>query len=183
MNTSKAGAKKTTVIVTPAAAEAITKANDLPADFDDVKELTPEEMEQTKQPLPAPVSKDGLSVAALSDDKFIDSIFDRLDGGEDVKELTGAYIDFKHFKEGEKRSYIATEVTTFNSKNRITDETEIIPAVKLMDRERNVFICASTVVVNTIKSMESLPAPVIIQVNGMKKGANGSYYNVKVFTL
>jgi len=168
MNTSKASAKK---------------AKDLPAKFDDVRELTPEEIEQTKQPLPAPVSKDGLSVTKLSDEKFIDSIFDRLDDGEDVKELTGTYIDFKEFKAGEKRSYIATEVTTFNSTNRITGEVEAIAAVKLMDRERNTFICASTVVVNTIKGMESLPAPVIIQVNGMKKGASGNYYNVKVFTL
>ena len=168
MNTSKASAKKT---------------NDLPADFDNIEELNETETEQLKQSLPAPVSKDGLSVAKLSDDKFIDSIFDALDKEENVKELTGTYIDFKDFKEGEKRSYIATEVTTFNSTNRITGEAETIPAVKLMDRERNTFICASTVVVNTIKSMESLPAPVIIQVNGMKKGANGSYYNVKVFTL
>jgi len=168
MNTSKGSAKKT---------------SDLPADFDTPEDFTPEEQEQLKQPLPAPVSKDGLSVASLNDTEFIDSIFSRMESEKDVKELTGTYIDFKDFKEGEKRNYIATEVTTFNSKNRITDETEIIPAVKLMDKERNTFVCASTVVVNTIKGMDSLPAPVIIQVNGMKKGANGSYYNVKVFTL
>lgn len=167
MNTSKENAKN-----------AASKKSDLPADFETPEDFTPEEAEQLKAPLPAPVSKEGLSVDKLSDDEFIDKIFEQMETAGESRELTSNYIKFDDFKEGEKRSYIATGLTTFT-----TQDGEVKPAVRLIDRERTNFICASTVVVNTVKGMDSLPAPVIIQVNGKKKGANGSYFDVRIFTI
>jgi len=170
MNTSKADAKKNA-----------PKTNDLPqeaGDLDFIEPLTPEETEQLKAPLPETVSAGGLTVSKLTDSEFIDSVFDELDKAGEEKELTSNYLDFKEFNKGETRSFIATGMTTFT-----TQEGELKPAVKLMNRERQNFICGSTIVVNTIKRLENLPAPVKIQVNGMVKGKNGSYYDVKIFTL
>lgn len=156
MNTSKQAAKE-------------QAAKEQGNDFLNLPELTPEEIEQTNNITPP----------ATVSDTNIDKIFDTLeDGKTELHELTANYIDLESFKMDETRAYICTGKTTFTTQNG-----EVKPAVTLMDRERNTWLCASTVIVNSLLKVESFPVGCKIKVSGKEKGKNGDYYKCQVFVL
>lgn len=169
MNTSRQANKKATN-------ENLHNENsDSEKDFFEIEELTQNEKEVMQQPLP--VIAGTLSDEELSDDAFLEQVFTGMDKLP-LKELTSNYIDFKDFIHGEVRNYIFTGMDIFTTK-----DGEVKPAVKLMDKERTNFLCASTIVVNSLQKLEAVPAPVRIQVNGKIKSAKGEYYSVRVFTI
>lgn len=156
MNTSKQAEKD-------AAKQKINDEN-----FNNPPELTEQENEQMQNNFPAEIPESPL-----------DEIFEKLeDKKTEMRELTANYIDLASFKEGEERAFICTGKTTFTTQNG-----EVKPAVTLVDRERNTWICASTVIVNSLFKVEKFPVGCKIKVLGKEKGKNGDYYKAQVFVL
>lgn len=154
-------------------------------DFLNPEGLTPAEIEAMEKQAPAVIEKEkanGLAIAAenLSDDAFINSMFENMEAkkSHEAFELTSNYIDFSEFAEGEERNYIFTGFDTFTD-----DKGEVRPAVKLMDKSRKMWICASIVTVRSLQKVKKVPCPVRIKVNGKVKGKNGSYFDTNVFVL
>jgi len=107
-------------------------------------------------------------------------MFDSLENEKtEFTELTQGrkYLKLDEFETEETRPFICLEMTTF------TKDGEDKPAVILMDKSREEFICASTVIVNAFSKVKELPVGCKIQVMGKKDGPNGSYFDVKVFIL
>lgn len=148
----------------------------------EMEPLEPLSSEELQQGVSQDKGKSAAMQLASGNEADVDAIFDTLDGANEndgtLTEMTSNYLELKDFKEGEKRSYIAVELTTIT-----TDNGELKQAVILMDRERTRHTTAATVVVNTIVKAKRLPLPIVLQVNGMKKGTNGSYYDVRIFTM
>lgn len=148
-----------------------------------LQDLTPEEISEMKKPVPVNGGENSEIVVTgegLSDTEFIDKVFDEMekkDSGK-ARELTANYIDFEEFEQGEERNYLFLGFDTF-----LDDQGLARPAVRLMDKTRKTFICASVVTVKALQKVEKTPCPVRLKVNGKVKGKNGSYYNVNVFIL
>ena len=153
MNTSRESAKE-------------KKIEDPENQNDVLDELTDEDNAQME--LPAKVG-----------DANLNDIFDSLESKEtQFKELTANYIDFKEFEKGEERAYVCKGKTCFTTK-----DGEQKPAVSLIDRNGTTWICASTVVVNSLDKVESFPVGCKIKVNGKVKSAKGEYWSVQVFVM
>jgi len=138
---------------------------------DVLDELTPEEQEQM---LPAKLQDEGLQ-----------NIFDALeDDKTPMREMTANYLDLNDFAEGEIRPYIFTGKTNFTTdKTDATGNLIVKDAVTLVDKTGKQFICASTVIVNSLFKVEKIPCGCKIQVNGKVKGKNGNYFDCKVYVL
>lgn len=141
---------------------------------DILDELNPDELAQMENNLPTKLPDEGLQ-----------SIFDALENDETpMREITGNYLDLNDFAEGEIRPYIFTGKTNFT-----TDKTDqkgdliVKDAVTLVDKTGKQFICASTVIVNSLFKVEKIPCGCKIQVNGKVKGKNGNYFDCKVYVL
>ena len=128
-----------------------------------------------------PVVKGELTPHSLNDDDFLDGLFNELEKKQSgqAEELTSDYLDLNDFTVGEERNYIFTGMGKFTK----PDTGEVIPAVHLLTKERRSLICASTLIVQSLTKVEQLPCAVRIQVNGKKKGKNGSYFDVRVFVF
>lgn len=157
MNTSKEAEKK-------AAEKAQPKKQNTDSDFDNPDELSEEE-------------KEAMSTPAKNQVNGMDEMFAALESKETLfVEMTANYIDFNEFELGEERPFIFVGKTTFTTK-----EAEVKPAVTLLDKEGNSWICASTVVVNALFKVEKIPCGCKIKFNGKEKGKNGTYFKVQVF--
>lgn len=171
MNTSKEAEKKS------------KQPGKLPENDDNLQDLTESEIAAMDN-LPAKTDgkKSGIVVTGdnLSDSEFIDKVFAEMDEkkSEDVQELTSNYIDFAEFAEGEERNYLFLGYDTF-----VDDQGQARPAVRLMDKTRKKFVCASVVTVKALQKVEKTPCPVRIRVNGKVKGKNGSYFDTNVYIL
>lgn len=139
-------------------------------------EGTPDETPQ----VPAHVADVNVQAHSLDDD-FLTGLFNEVETKKttQARELTSDYLDLNTFKDGEERNYVFTNMTTFTK----PDTGEVIPAVNLVSKERQSFICASTLVVQSLNKVDKLPAAIRIQVNGKKKGKNGNYFDVRVFVF
>lgn len=128
-----------------------------------------------------PAAKGGLTPHSLNDDAFLDGLFDEIESKQSgqAEELTSDYLDLNDFTVGEERNYIFTGMGKFTK----PDTGEIIAAVHLLTKERRSLICASTLIVQSLQKVDQLPCAVRIQVNGKKKGKNGSYFDVRVFVF
>ena len=118
---------------------------------------------------------------SLSDDKFIDGLFNELESKKtsEGQELTSNYLDFNTWKEGEERNFIFSAMTTFTK----PDTGEVMPAVQLLDRERKSYIAASTVIVQSLAKCKNMPAAIRIKYIGKVKSTRGSYFDVQVFNF
>ena len=107
-------------------------------------------------------------------------IFETLENeGTEFKELTSGrrYIKFDEFAEGETRPYVYMGPTSFNK------DGEEKPAVILMDKSEEEFICASTIVVRALMKVENFPVGCKIMIEGKETGPNGNYFKARVFVL
>lgn len=152
------------------------KVKDLP-DLPDTPDETPVVVNQFGKP----VKTGDLTPHSLQDDDFIDGVFSEMEKktAKEAQELTSDYLDLNDFEVGEERNYIFTGMGKFTK----PDTGEVIPAVHLLTKERRSLICASTLIVQSLTKVEKLPCAVRIQVNGKKKGKNGSYFDVRVFVF
>ena len=174
-----AKAKADAAAATKAAKEAAKQGTLLPP-----LEGTPEEQSIVPE---HPISQgaqgaaDDLNMEALENDEVLDKLFDTVEGkkANQGQELTSDYLDLNTFQDHEERNYIFTGMTTFTK----PDTGEVIPAVNLLSKERKNYICASTLIVQSLRKVEKLPCAVRIQVNGKKKGQKGSYFDVRVFVF
>lgn len=111
----------------------------------------------------------------------IDSMFESLSvkKTQELVETTANYLKLDDFKIGEEKDFIYLAKTVFARQ----DTGEAMQAVKLIDRDRNSWICAAQVVVENLSKIEKVPAAIRMRFNGKKKGKNGSYYDVQIFTV
>lgn len=138
-------------------------------------DLTPEEIAEMENGLPAVQEETPADMQA---------IFNTLEGAENLRELTAEYLDLNTFTEGETRPFIFTGKTSFTTDKKDTEGNFIVkPAVTLLSKEGKSLICASTVIVNSLFKVEQTPAGIKIQVNGKKKGKEGSYFDCKVYVM
>lgn len=121
-------------------------------------------------------SKNGLYFESEED---FNSIFTRMETAE-PNEVTGEILTHKNMDLNVPYNFVWTGYGT------ITDKISGEPrkAVKLVNKERETFYCASLVVMSAFEKIEeNFPVPVRLVSLGMKEGKSNNYWNVKVYQL
>lgn len=143
------------------------------------------EIEEEEKQLPTKLDVD---ITNVRDEDFLNSVFDTMEGMDEkeLKEETGGeFLSFSDWKPGDKKDFIVTERTTTQmDKIGAPGEKQTVKAVKLIDRNKKVFLCTTTVLVNSVDKFDKIPCPVRIIFLGKTKSKNGSYYaDLKIFTV
>ena len=96
------------------------------------------------------------------------------------EELTGEILTHKNMEINKPYNFLWTGYGTIADK--VTGEAR--KAVKLVNKEKQTFYCASLVVCSAFEKMEEkFPTPVRLISLGMKEGKSNNYWNVKVYKL
>jgi len=102
---------------------------------------------------------------------------------ETPEELTGEILTAKNMAPGQPYNYIWTGYTTIADK--VTGEPR--KAAKLMNRDKETFICAAFVLMSSLEKIEeaggNFPCAIRLVSNGTKEGKNNNYWNLKVYKL
>jgi hypothetical protein len=107
------------------------------------------------------------------------SIFERMEKAE-PNEVTGDILTHKNMEEGVAYNFVWTGYGTIN--DRVTGEPR--KSVKLVNKDKETFYCASLVVMSAFEKIEErFPVPVRLVSLGMKEGKSNKYWNVKVYQL
>lgn len=106
----------------------------------------------------------------------MEEIFDLLDEVDDQKfqDLNSAY-------------WTPMEDTTYNflfeGMSTATLDGKIVPVVKLRDKHGDTFIAAQTILVNSLRDVQVMPAYCRVVVKNKKKSGNQSYFDMQVKVL
>jgi len=107
------------------------------------------------------------------------SIFERMETAE-PNEVTGEILTHKNMIENVPYNFVWTGYGTINDK--VTGEPR--KSVKLVNKDKETFYCASLVVMSAFEKIEErFPVPVRLVSLGMKEGKTNKYWNVKVYQL
>jgi hypothetical protein len=118
-------------------------------------------------------------IETVSNDVDFDSLFSRFDN-ETPEEMTGEILTAKNMEVNKPYNFIATGFTTIADK--VTGEPR--KALKMINREKETFICAAFVLMSSIEKIEiDFPYPIRLISLGTKEGKNNNYWNLKVYKL
>ena len=135
-------------------------------------------VDEFQQEMNAPVEKVQFSETPVN----LDDLFGAFDN-ETPEELTGEILTAKNMEAGKPYNFVWTGYTTITDK--VTGEPR--KAAKLINRDKETFICAAFVLMSSIEKIEeaggSYPCPIRLVSNGTKEGKNNNYWNLKVYKL
>jgi hypothetical protein len=134
-------------------------------------------LDEMNEPVtPTFVDETPLNVDAVTDYESLFSNFEKEHG----EEMTGEMLTAKTMEEGKPYNFVATGFTTIADK--VTGEPR--KALKLIDKDRNSYTCASFVLMSAIDKIDD-PFPYALRLIslGTKEGKNNNYWNLKVFKL
>jgi len=118
-------------------------------------------------------------IETVSNDVDFDSLFSRFDN-ETPEEMTGEILTAKNMEVNKPYNFIATGFTTIADK--VTGEPR--KALKMINREKETFICAAFVLMSSIEKIDiDFPYPIRLISLGTKVGKNNNYWNLKVYKL
>jgi hypothetical protein len=118
-------------------------------------------------------------IEMVSNDVDFDSLFSRFDN-ETPEEMTGEILTAKNMEVNKPYNFIATGFTTIADK--VTGEPR--KALKMINREKETFICAAFVLMSSIEKIDiDFPYPIRLISLGTKVGKNNNYWNLKVYKL
>jgi len=108
-----------------------------------------------------------------------ESIFAKMETSE-PNEITGTILTHKEMTENVPYNFIWMGYGTISDK--VTGEPR--KAVKLVNKDKETFYCASLVVMTAFEKIEeNFPVAVRLVSLGMKEGKSNKYWNVKVYQL
>jgi len=95
----------------------------------------------------------------------------------DETQMVGLTADYLEMKENQTYNFIFLGMTT------MTNNSKEIPAVELLDKNNKKFIHASTVLVNSLKKVTTLPCLVRIITKTLVKSEAGKYLDMDVLVI
>ena len=119
------------------------------------------------------------SIYFESDEDF-KAAFKKMNENSVPVELTGEMLTHKNMIEGQPYNFFFMGYATIADK--VTGEPR--KAARLINEEKESFICASLVVLTALEKIEQNPPVAVRLISlGMKEGKKNNYWNVKVFQL